>query len=475
MSRRHHLYPAKIGVALAVASIILYFFFNIWPLAFSIGIAFTNAREDNVFVSPEVLSDYDNAIKCAEFMKNNETIAGIAAQLFAEVNSTLQGLIADLNTTINVVNASSDPSMDPEVASAISSLNSKALRLMLLPGRVSSQLNCSSYNFATSMSIIDPKVIGDLSNIYSIVSDVASTYIIMSKDEILKKLLLAREISERAVGYFSKDFKSYMDGFITQVKALRDSKVMHFNGLENFKKLFTDPRFYYSLYKTLLFVATSVPLKILIGVGLAFLYSSPMIYGRKLMRGLALAPWAIPLLLSGLAWRLLFSPSGELGEAFGIQLFTNEWHAFLVYNLFEAWLAYPFVMTVTMGALSGVAKEIIEAAYIDGASVWQRVRRIMLPLISRPLIVATILTTGASLQAFMVPLLLNGGGPTQMICVSWMGCKTGNVNEMIMLFGYDRAIIDKEWGYAAATYIVVVAIIMTYVALWMYVSRRSER
>jgi len=49
---------------------------------------------------------------------------------------------------------------------------------------------------------------------------------------------------------------------------------------------------------------------------------------------------------------------------------TNEWHAFIIYNLFEAWLAYPFIMTVTQGALRGVPKDVIEAAYIDGASVF---------------------------------------------------------------------------------------------------------
>ncbi|MEM2040160.1 MAG: hypothetical protein QXN79_06695, partial [Zestosphaera sp.] len=63
------------------------------------------------------------------------------------------------------------------------------------------------------------------------------------------------------------------------------ARPLMFIGLNNFIQLFNDPAFYYSLLKTLLFLGTSVPLKILIGVGLAFLFSSPLIYGRKIMRG----------------------------------------------------------------------------------------------------------------------------------------------------------------------------------------------
>jgi len=79
------------------------------------------------------------------------------------------------------------------------------------------------------------------------------------------------------------------------------------------------------------------------------------------------------------------------------------------------WLAYPFIMTVTMGAIASIPRELIEAAYIDGASAWLRFRKVMLPQVIRPILFATILTTGSSLQAFMIPLLINSGGPEGMI------------------------------------------------------------
>jgi arabinogalactan oligomer/maltooligosaccharide transport system permease protein len=235
------------------------------------------------------------------------------------------------------------------------------------------------------------------------------------------------------------------------------------------------------MYKTLLFVVTSVPLKVTVGVLLAFFFSTPLIWGRKIWRALLLVPWALPILLSGMTWRIMFTPNkgplailftGLTGHVFSI--FANEWDAFLVYNLFEMWLAYPFIMTVTMGAIAGIPKEILEASYIDGAGVWLRFRKIMFPQVRGPVLFATILTTGASLQAFMVPLLINGGGPTGEISIPGLTPRTGNLNEMMVLFGYDRARFDQLYGYASAVYIVLTVFLIIYIIAWMKVTRMGR-
>jgi len=87
-----------------------------------------------------------------------------------------------------------------------------------------------------------------------------------------------------------------------------DTLQMKFIGFDNFARLLRDPRFYNSLYKTMLFVVTSVALKMSVGVLLAVFYSSELIIGRKAMRALLIVPWAMPFLLSALTWRLLFQP-----------------------------------------------------------------------------------------------------------------------------------------------------------------------
>lgn len=264
---------------------------------------------------------------------------------------------------------------------------------------------------------------------------------------------------------------NYINIFNPQAK-----EPLRFIGLENFIKLFNDPGFYYSVYKTLLFVATSVPLKVLVGIMLAFLFASPNIIGRRIMRGLLLAPWALPVVMSIMVWRGLFDPeSGPIATLFtsiigrDYSIYRYEWDAFLAYNIVEMWLAYPFIMTVTLGAITGVPREVIEASLIDGANWWARFRYIILPQISRPLWFATILTSGASLQAFLVPMLLNDGGPTQIVSTV-VGKAFVRVNDLLMLFGYHRAFMDGEYGYATAFYIIVVLILSVYMYIWFRVS-----
>jgi len=100
-----------------------------------------------------------------------------------------------------------------------------------------------------------------------------------------------------------------------------------------------------------------------------------------------LTPWALSPLFSITTWRILFIPGqGPLPRALdpfvpggSFSITSNEWQAFFVYNIVEMWLVYPFIMTITMGAIASIPRELIEAAYIDGASAWLRFRKVMLP------------------------------------------------------------------------------------------------
>lgn len=473
MSFREHLYPAKIGIALAIASIVLYFFFNIWPLAFSIGMAFTDAKEENLWVNPEVLRDIDNAMACATYLRDNIAADPQLGQRYRQfLNDTLL-VLQDITSGLDSLESSIRAS-DPLAAIKLEVLKSKSSQLLLIGSRLEGLVKCKEYGYPTSRELIEARILEDINRLYDLITRLQLGE---PPDTIIARINFTRSLAVSLMSYFEQmeDPSRYFGTVMESLAAERSKYEIKFVGLSNFEKLFTDPRYYYSLFKTFLFVLTSVPLKVGAGVLLAMFYSSPLIYGRKIQRGLLLAPWALPILLSGLTWRFLFSPYGQLGRLMGFQIFSREWDAYVVYNLFEMWLAYPFIMTVTMGALSGISKDVIEAAYVDGAGLWYRLRYVVLPLVSRPLITATILTTGASLQAFMVPLLLNGGGPTQTVSVPWIGERTGNVNEMLILFGYNRAVADKEWGYAAATYITVVLIIMLYVTIWFLVTKRTRR
>jgi len=229
-----------------------------------------------------------------------------------------------------------------------------------------------------------------------------------------------------------------------------------FIGMENFAKLLFHPntRFYYVLGRTALFVVTSVPLKVLFGLGLAVIFNSRLIKGGKILRSLLILPWTIPAMLSILVWRGLFNLDfgaiNQMLQSWGfprVNWLQDTTNAFIVYNIVEVWLAYPFMMTVILAALQSVPPELYDSARVDGAGTWQRLRYITLPLIFRPLWFATILTSSASFQAFLVPFVLNGGGPAR-------------TNEMVMVYGYKEAFQLGNYGYAAA-FMVIISLIVT--------------
>lgn len=235
-----------------------------------------------------------------------------------------------------------------------------------------------------------------------------------------------------------------------------------FIGLSNFEELLFsgDTRFYYVLGRTFLFLATSVPLKVTFGLALAVIFNSQVIKGRNIFRSFLILPWTIPAVLSILTWRGLFyydfgAINGIL-QAIGfprVNWLYDVTNAFIAYNIVELWLAYPFMMTVILAALQSVPPELYDSARVDGASSWQRLRHITIPLIWRPLLFAIILTSNASFQAFLVPYLLNFGGPA-------------NQNELIMVWGYKQAFqnpgVPGAMGLAAAFFVLVSLIILAF-------------
>jgi arabinogalactan oligomer/maltooligosaccharide transport system permease protein len=475
-SLKKHLFPTRIALALIIPSLILYLFFSIWPMIFSIGLAFTNANRDNIAPSPEKIADIQRAIACANYLKNSTEYRGSAKQVADEVLQIVVPVKETLYAIQSLVTEANDTKeLGSDMMTYVGRYLTQTRKLPRIRPAVASIFNCTAIGYQTTAELLPRSVldsIDTLINLGGVLSNYNAYSITMLREYVAIGINATQTI-EYVFTRIEQDYDGYMNSVINTLENRLDSLQLKFVGLDNFIKLFTDPRFYYSLFKTLAFVAVSVPMKVGLGVALALLFSSPMIYGRKVFRALLLVPWALPFLLSALTWKFMSIPGkGILSILLGLNINVNEWHAFIVYSLFETWLAYPFIMTVTQGALAGVSKDVIEAAYIDGANAWQRATKVILPLISRPLILATILTTGASLQAFMIPLVLNGGGPTGTINIPFIGSAVGNLNEMLILFGYNRMYIDNLYGYAASIYLVVVIIILVYVGLWYALSRK---
>ncbi|EJN60877.1 carbohydrate ABC transporter permease [Halogranum rubrum] len=237
-----------------------------------------------------------------------------------------------------------------------------------------------------------------------------------------------------------------------------------FVGLENYVTILTDPAFWNSFGITWLFVATSVALKIALSLGIALVVTGERVRGKRFMRSIIIVPMGLPAIFTITVWRGIFS-SAEFGLAnqvlaeFGfssVAWMSQRWMAFLAYNVTEAWLAYPFMVIITVSALQNVSDELHEAAMVDGAGYVARFLHVTLPSIKRPVLFASILTAAASFQQFLIPFVFNEGGPAR-------------ANELLILYAYREAFSFSQYGQGAAISLVAVVIIGAF--MWLNVKR----
>lgn len=244
-----------------------------------------------------------------------------------------------------------------------------------------------------------------------------------------------------------------------------------FIGLENFARLARElgnPNMGLSraLFNTVAFTAVNVALQVVTGVAYAFMLNARSLPAKRLWRTLMIVPWAVPGYISIMSWYFLFQYSYgyinqlllNLGQSridwLG-QTLDTFW-PWVSINLTNTWLAYPFIMTVTLAALQTVPQDLVDAAKVDGAASWQIFRNVVLPHISKPLIVATVLTTITTFQQFGVVWLLTGGGPA----IVAPGIGTVYTTELLMTYGFRAIWQYGDYGYGAAYALFLTALIV---------------
>ena len=238
--------------------------------------------------------------------------------------------------------------------------------------------------------------------------------------------------------------------------------------------LFRFPRFYFTLFVTILWTVLNVFLHLFIGLGLALLLNKPGLRFKKLYRVLLILPWAIPSYITALTWKMMFhtefgsinhalatvgiSPIDWLGSGDGVGFFVSNFTANLATN---TWLGFPFMMVVSLGALQSIPSELYEAASIDGATRKQQFKMITLPLLKPALLPAVLLGSIWTFNMFNVVYLVSGGAPFD------------KTNILITeAFRYFNA--DKDYGMAAAYSVIIFVILLGYSAVTNKVTKATE-
>jgi arabinogalactan oligomer/maltooligosaccharide transport system permease protein len=254
------------------------------------------------------------------------------------------------------------------------------------------------------------------------------------------------------------------------LRHIRDWRIV---GFDQYLKVFTEPSqpdFYMVFLKTVIWTVANLLFHVLFGVFLALVLNQKEIRGKALFRAILVLPWAVPQLIVALTWRGMFNY--EYGA---INLMLTQWlglpavewlkqplEAFIAVIITNVWLGFPFMMVIALGALQSIPHDLYEAASIDGASWYHRLRHITIPLI-RPVMVPAI--TLGTIWTFnnlnIVWLVSNAGEPSDQ-------------THLMVSFVYKAAFNFYRYGYGAALSMVIFFVLLAFSLFFMRSSRVTE-
>ena len=242
-----------------------------------------------------------------------------------------------------------------------------------------------------------------------------------------------------------------------------------FVGLNNFTKAFADRQFWVSLRFTLEYTVLITPI-LMIGGYLLALLLAPNTPLRRFTRAVVFAPVVIGLGASSLLWYWLFATDhGYINRVLldlglidkriiwlGVDAGLSNWA--IIASV--VWKVMGFGMILFVAAIQAVPQEISEASMVDGASYWQRVWRILLPLTLRTVLLVTLVSVIGSLLAFDQFYIMTAGQPQNRTATS-------------VFFIYLNSFPYLKLGYGAALSLILAAIILVFTIIQMMLSRRS--
>lgn len=269
-------------------------------------------------------------------------------------------------------------------------------------------------------------------------------------------------VSPWLIGFLAFTFLPFLASFALGFTSWNGVGTPKFVGLSNFIQLFTaDPLFWQSLKVTLIFAGLYLPLSLVLGFGLAMLMNQPL-PGMRLLRTVYYAPSVLSGVAVAVLWGFIFNQNyGVLNWLLGLVgiapvpwLESTFWviPAFVVMQLWGVGGS----MLIYLAGLQGVPTELYDAALVDGANWWSRLRHITLPMTSPTILFNLILGLIGTFQIFTQAYIITQGGPNY-----------GSYFYALNL--YDTAFGDLRLGYAssmATVLFVIIALVSAAVFRW---------
>jgi ABC-type sugar transport system permease subunit len=248
---------------------------------------------------------------------------------------------------------------------------------------------------------------------------------------------------------------------------LLDLDATRFVGLGNYRKFLSDAAALDAIRFTLKFIATSVSIELVLGLGVALLMNREM-KGRGLMRAAVLVPWAIPTSVSAVMWKFMLNDQfgfingvliqfGAIDK--GIVWLGTSMSSFWSLVFTDVWKTMPFMALLLTAGLQTISRDLYEAAKIDGAGGGSVFFRVTLPLLRSTLMVTLLFRTLSAMNVFDIINVMTGGA---------------NRTESIAIYTYKNLMKFLDFGYGSTLAVCMFVISFTIAMIYYRVISQTQ-
>ena len=259
-----------------------------------------------------------------------------------------------------------------------------------------------------------------------------------------------------------------MSLYLSMSSARVGSPEWHFIGLTNFQRIFEDPTFWQTVRNSFIFTFGSEAIRLVIGLPLAFALNRPF-KGKRLVQGVILIPFVIPIALSSLAWKWMFDSLYSVINwmLMTLHIIDYPWQwlgepglAMWAVIILNVWRGFPFSAVILLAGLTAVPVEVIEAAKIDGAGPLRRFVYVVAPIVRPILFVGLLYSIVFSFTDFSAVWLLTQGGPY-------------NTTHVFGTYAYNVGINAGDIGQGAAITLFMFPLLAVFVVVMLRLLRRE--
>ena len=244
------------------------------------------------------------------------------------------------------------------------------------------------------------------------------------------------------------------------------SSVKNIVGLSNYHAEFQDTEFWSSLGLTLKYVVITVLLVNIIAFLLAYALTNG-IKGQNFFRAGFFTPNLIGGVVLGFIWQFIFSRViVQIGENLGWKIFSQSWlsdptKAFWTLVIVTVWQLSGYMMLIYIAGFTGLSEDVLEAASIDGATGFQKMKSIILPLMVPSFVICLFFTLSRAFMVYDVNLTLTGGEPY-------------GTTKLVAMHVYDKAFTARNYGVGQAEALILFVIVALISGVQIYIGKKKE-